>query len=99
MTLPFRAIISDLDGTLLNANHKIGDFTIDTLEQLSKKGVDIFFATGRNHPDVSQIIGKVNVKNAMLVTSNGARANNLEGKKILNHYLPEDLAFELMNIE
>lgn len=99
MTLPFRAVISDLDGTLLNANHKIGDFTIDTLEQLSKKGVDIFFAIGRNHPDVSQIIGKVNVKNAMLVTSNGARANNLEGKKILNHYLPEDLAFELMNIE
>lgn len=42
MTLPFRAIISDLDGTLLNANHKIGDFTIDTLEQLSKK-VLIFF--------------------------------------------------------
>ncbi len=43
MTLPFRAIISNLDGTLLNANHKIGDFTIDTLEQLSKK-VLIFFS-------------------------------------------------------
>ncbi|MEG9489837.1 Cof-type HAD-IIB family hydrolase [Mannheimia indoligenes] len=98
MTLPFRAIISDLDGTLLNAHHKIGDFTIDTLEKLSQKGVDIFLATGRNYPDVSHIISKMNVKNAMLVTSNGARANNLDGKKIVSHYLPEDIAVELMNI-
>ncbi|MDD0823593.1 Cof-type HAD-IIB family hydrolase [Mannheimia sp. AT1] len=99
MSLPFRAIISDLDGTLLNANHKIGNFTIDTLEKLSQKGVDIFFATGRNYPDVSHIIGKVNAKNTMLVTSNGARANDLTGKKLVNHYLPEDLAVELMNIK
>lgn len=99
MTQPFRAIISDLDGTLLNANHKIGNFTIDTLEKLSQQGIDIFFATGRNYPDVSHIIRKINVENAMLVTSNGARANNLDGKKIVSHYLPENIAFELMNIE
>lgn len=99
MTLPFRAIISDLDGTLLNADHKIGDFTINTLEKLSEKGVDIFFATGRNYPDVSNIISKVSIKNAMLVTSNGARANNLMGQKLISHYLPEEIAFELMNIK
>lgn len=99
MPLPFRAIISDLDGTLLNAEHKIGHFTMETLQKLSAKGVDIYLATGRNYPDVSHIIGKLAVPNAMLVTSNGARANNLEGEVILNHYLPEALAFQLMNIE
>lgn len=99
MNLPFRAIISDLDGTLLNAHHKIGDFTIDTLEKLSQKGVDIFFATGRSYPDVFHIIRKMNIKNTMLVTSNGARANYLNGQKLLNHYLPEALAMELMNIK
>lgn len=98
MNLPFRAIISDLDGTLLNAHHQIGGFTVETLEKLSEKGIDIFLATGRNYPDVSSIITKVNAKNIMLVTSNGARANNLKGKRIINHYLPEDIAFELMNI-
>ena len=41
MTYPYKAIISDLDGTLLNAEHKIGDFTIETLSQLAKKGIDI----------------------------------------------------------
>lgn len=61
MTLPFKAIISDLDGTLLNAEHKIGDFTIQTLSELSQKGVDVYIATGRNLPDVQHIIRKVNV--------------------------------------
>lgn len=99
MNLPFRAIISDLDGTLLNAEHKVGNFTMETLQKLSDKGVDIFLATGRNYPDVSHIISKLAISNAMLVTSNGARANNLDGKVILNHYLPEALAIKLMNIE
>lgn len=99
MNLPFRAIISDLDGTLLNADHKIGSFTVDTLEKLAAKGVDIFLATGRNYPDVSHIINKVSLENAMLVTSNGARANDLSGKKLISQYLPEEIAFELMNIE
>ena len=99
MTLPFKAIISDLDGTLLNAEHKIGDFTIKILSELSQKGVDIYIATGRSLPDVKHIIRKVNVDEAMLVTSNGARANFLSGECVLNHHLPEELAFKLMNIE
>lgn len=97
MSLPFRAIVSDLDGTLLNAQHKIGDFTIDTLGKLAELGVDIYFATGRNLPDVTHIINKVKVKEAMLITSNGARANFLSGEKVLNRHLPEDLAVSLMH--
>ncbi|WP_226396260.1 Cof-type HAD-IIB family hydrolase [Haemophilus sp. Marseille-Q0026] len=99
MTYPYKAIISDLDGTLLNAEHKIGDFTIETLSQLAKKGIDIYIATGRSLPDVKHIIRKVNVDEAMLVTSNGARANFLSGECVLNHHLPEELAVELMQVE
>ena len=50
--LPFKAVVSDLDGTLLNTNHVIGDFTIEILNKLEQKGVDIILATGRNHTDV-----------------------------------------------
>ena len=44
--LPFKAVVSDLDGTLLNTNHVIGEFTIDVLNKLEQKGVDIILATG-----------------------------------------------------
>ncbi|AHG81310.1 hypothetical protein F542_5920 [Bibersteinia trehalosi USDA-ARS-USMARC-188] len=96
MTLPFRAVISDLDGTLLNGEHRLGDFTIQTLERLAAKGIDIFLATGRSLPDVKHIIAKVNVQEAMLVTSNGARANNLAGELLAQHHIPENIALEIM---
>ena len=35
--LPFQLVASDLDGTLLNGQHVIGDFTIDTLRKLEQK--------------------------------------------------------------
>lgn len=96
MSPPFRAIISDLDGTLLNSEHRLGQFTIQTLEKLAKLGVDIFLATGRSYPDVKHIISKVNISDAMLVTSNGARANNLTGELLIQHHIPEEIVQEIM---
>ncbi|MBS9783038.1 MAG: Cof-type HAD-IIB family hydrolase [Pasteurella sp.] len=98
-SLPFRAIVSDLDGTLLNAHHKVGDFTIEILQKLAQQGVDIFLATGRNYPDVKHIVSRINLDDAMLITSNGARTNKLSGEMLSNNYLPENIAFELMNVD
>lgn len=95
-SLPFRAVISDLDGTLLNHEHRLGQLTIDTLEQLAALGVDIFLATGRSQPDVARIMSKVAIEDATLVTSNGARANNLAGQHFVHHYIPETLALEIL---
>ncbi|MCK3654466.1 hypothetical protein A4G19_01380 [Pasteurellaceae bacterium Macca] len=96
MSHPFKAIISDLDGTLLNGEHRIADFTIQTLQALAKQGVDIFLATGRSLPDVRHIIAKIGIEDATLVTSNGARGNNLAGELLAHHIIPEALALEIM---
>ena len=37
VNLPFRAMVSDLDGTLLTPEHLVGDLTIDTLRALEQK--------------------------------------------------------------
>lgn len=95
-SLPFRAIMSDLDGTLLNQQHKIGEFTQTTLQKVAALGVDIFIATGRNLPDVQHLVSKLNLPNVTLVTSNGARANHLAGDCFVNHYLPEQIAVDLL---
>ena len=77
--LPFNALVSDLDGTLLNRHHRIGEFTIDTLNKLEQKGVDIILATGRNHTDVQSILQKIGSEKALMITSNGARVHDLQG--------------------
>ncbi len=45
----FKAVVSDLDGTLLNAEHKVSEFTRETVELLLKKGIKFYIATGRNY--------------------------------------------------
>lgn len=94
--LPFRAFVSDMDGTLLNGNHVIGEFTRETLEKLAHKGVDIILATGRGYADVLAQLNMMNIENAAMVTSNGAEVHDLKGNLLYSNYLPEDLAFEIM---
>ncbi|MGQ0287253.1 Cof-type HAD-IIB family hydrolase [Pasteurellaceae bacterium 22721_9_1] len=100
-TFPFRAVVSDMDGTLLNANHVIGDFTISTLEKIADKQVDIVLATGRSYPDVAFILNKLKIDptRAAMVTSNGSEVHDLQGNLIYSNYLPEDLAFAIMQEE
>lgn len=95
MNLPFRAIISDLDGTLLNTDHRLSQLTIKTLEQLNQLGVEIFLATGRNYPDVKHIVAHLKLNDATLITSNGARSNNLAGNLFSQHYIPEILVTDI----
>lgn len=97
--LPFRAIVSDLDGTLLNANHIIGEFTLQTLAKVAQRKVDIILATGRNYTDVSAILTKAQLDNAVMITSNGARIHDLQGNLLYHNSLDENLAWQIMNIE
>ncbi len=96
--LPFQAIVSDLDGTLLNTNHQLGSQTAKTLKQLEKKGVDIILASGRNHTDMSSILNKTGVEKAAMITSNGACSYDLQGHLLDSNCLDEEVAFELMNM-
>lgn len=96
--LPFRAVVSDLDGTLLNGTHVIGEFTIATLEKLAAKGIDIILATGRNYTDVSSILAKTALKEAAMITSNGSQVHDLQGNLLYCNYLSEDIAFDIMNM-
>lgn len=95
---PFRAIVSDLDGTLLNGQHILGDVTVQTLMQLTERNVDIVLATGRNHIDVSRILQKIQIESAVMITSNGARAQTLQGEVLVSNCLPEHIALEIMNL-
>lgn len=43
MNLPFRAMVSDLGGTLLTPEHLVGDLTIDTLRVFRAKRRRYYF--------------------------------------------------------
>lgn len=95
--LPFKFVVSDLDGTLLNAEHTIGQFTIDTLHKVREKGVDIALATGRKYEDVAFFAKKIGISDMMFITSNGARIHDSTGQLLYQNSLPADIAHEILN--
>ncbi|MDN7177524.1 Cof-type HAD-IIB family hydrolase [Caballeronia sp. SEWSISQ10-4 2] len=68
----YSIIATDLDGTLLNTDHQVDPFTVETVRELEARGVRFIIATGRHYRDVVGI-RKVLGIDAYLITSNGAR--------------------------
>lgn len=95
---PFRAVVCDLDGTLLNAQGKVAAFTAQTLARLEQLGIDIILATGRNYHNVLEFLHAFNSQRGVMITSNGSRIYDGHAKLCYRNNLPEDIALELMNL-
>ncbi|MBN3850232.1 Cof-type HAD-IIB family hydrolase [Paraburkholderia sp. Ac-20342] len=68
----YKVIATDLDGTLLNADHQVDPFTVATVRKLERDGLQFVIATGRHYCDVAGIRDLLGI-NPYLITSNGAR--------------------------
>ncbi len=80
----YPVVVSDLDGTLLNNEHKLSTRTREVINNLSERGIKFIFATGRHHLDVEGICAQLGI-NMYLITSNGARVHNPQGETIIRH--------------
>ena len=66
-----KVVVSDLDGTLLNPQHRISAYTKSIFQELHNQNYLIVVATGRHHLDAMAIIETLEVP-VYLVSSNGA---------------------------
>ncbi|MGJ0577401.1 sugar/pyridoxal phosphate phosphatase YigL [Xenorhabdus bovienii] len=94
----YHVVASDLDGTLLSPDHKLTPYTKETLNLLTNKGIHFIFATGRHHIDVGQIRDGLGI-DAYMITSNGARVHNTQGKLVFSHNLAPEIALDLCLME
>lgn len=76
-----KVIITDLDGTLLNPEHKISSYTKSVFQELYNQNYLIIVATGRHHLDAFGIINTLEIP-VYLVSSNGARIHSPEKKEL-----------------
>ncbi|MDP0562549.1 MAG: Cof-type HAD-IIB family hydrolase [Candidatus Endonucleobacter sp. (ex Gigantidas childressi)] len=93
----YPVVASDLDGTLLNTKHELSSYTQQIIRQLSKMGVEFVFATGRHYVDVEIIRSQLSVS-MYLITSNGARAYDPNGKVVVSHDICPDYIQPLIDI-
>lgn len=74
--------ISDLDGTLLDSNVEITEYTKNTLNALTEKGMNFSVATARTLASVEKILDGVNI-NVPIILMNGVVIYDMQSKKYI----------------
>ena len=94
----FKAVVTDLDGTLLNAEHKVSEFTRETVKLLLQKGIKFYIATGRNYLGAKEAMDELGVK-VPLITSHGAAAFDEDGNEIFSNRLKKEYLDKVLDID
>ncbi|MCK2183711.1 HAD family hydrolase [Halomonas getboli] len=90
-------IVSDLDGTLLGADHALADDTVATLRALAARGHHIALASGRHYRDILAFRDRLGV-DAHIISTNGAYTHAPDDTLIVARHLPVELARALIDL-
>lgn len=74
-----KLIAIDLDGTLLNSEHKISQTDIDMLNKAMSLGINIVISTGRTFESAKEILLKHDLQVPYIITCNGTLINDYDG--------------------
>lgn len=90
--MDIRLIAIDIDGTLLNEKNELARPTIDAITAARNKGVKIVLCTGRPLSGVQPYLDKLEISGSdeFAITFNGAMAQTLDGKVMVNHTITYD---------
>lgn len=89
----YKAVLSDLDGTLLDKDHKLKKRTIEVINEFVNMGYKFYIATGRNYNGASVVMKELGL-DIDLICINGSRITDSKGNPIFNKKLePNDSLF------
>lgn len=93
-----KVVITDLDGTLLNAEHQISKYTQIVFKQLHDEKYLIIVATGRHHLDAMPLLEDLGCP-FYLVTSNGARIHSPTKELIYSFDIKSDAIKSILDLD
>lgn len=96
--MKYKAIICDLDGTLLNENHKLSTKTKEIIAKVKDTGKKIFIATGRHHLDAMELKKQLGL-DSYLISSNGARIHDEHNQTVYEVDMDKKLVKFILNVK
>ena len=95
--MKIKMVVTDLDGTLMNAGQEISTQDIETLHFLARQKIIRVIATGRSLYSANKVLD-ANLPIDYLIFSSGAGIQSWPDKKIINeHHLPEEQVTRIRN--
>lgn len=93
-----RLIVTDLDNTLLNAEHALDPLTIETFRALERRGHHLAIASGRHFRDIAEVRRMLGVE-AHIISTNGAHLYAPDDSVIYERHLPAATVAALTRLE
>ena len=82
-----KAIFLDMDGTLLNSEKEVSNYTIQILQKIKQKGIEIILISGRCNRSIEYIVkNRINNKNEIIryiISTDGTMIKDLKENKII----------------
>lgn len=92
-----KAVISDLDGTLLSHEHVVSAYTKEVIQALTEEGIHFMIATGRHYMDAGNIKERLGVETYM-IAANGATVTNHAGELVFQAEISRDVVKAILEI-
>ena len=90
--------LSDLDGTLLNSNKDISEFTRGTINRLIDKGVNFSVATARTAVSTTKMLEGVHINVPVILMNGAAIYDIVNGKYIKTEIIPQEMGYAVLDI-
>ena len=94
MKKQYKAVFSDIDGTLLNSKHQIPTATKNKIQQINKQGIPYVLVSARMPEGMTNIRAELGAKSPMICYS-GALVVDEDDKPIYSVALPKESAWKL----
>lgn len=92
-----RLIATDLDGTLLNNEHKISDYNKKVISAVNEKGIKVILSTGRPTSAATKFLDDLNIETDM-ISFNGAMITDRKGNILYENNLESSIGKKLIEI-
>jgi Cof subfamily protein (haloacid dehalogenase superfamily) len=89
--MPIRFIALDIDGTLLNSRFEVSPANRQAIADATHRGVEVALVTGRRYDFAMPVARQIAAPLTMIV-NNGALVRTKDGKTLLRHLLPREVA-------
>ncbi len=97
MTQPIKALLVDVDGTLIRSDLSISEKTAHALEELENSGVQVCLCTGRQYPTLGYVFDKIG-RQYLHVVAGGAQVVNAETNTVLwERCIDSETAHQMIN--
>lgn len=91
-----QVVFLDMDGTILNEDNRVTDYTTQIIKEVRNKGVKVFLATGRAYDEIHYLVPD-NFEVDGILSSNGA-VGYIDGEEIFKYQLEMDTVHKLIDL-